>query len=115
MKYDDGVKMNEDSRITECPTCRNEEFSDRAEYCRICGFLLYNRCEGYHEGGYHDEVITHNCPGNARYCETCGRPTEFLTKGILLPWENVGKKVSPPPTPPQTLPTLDDDEGDLPF
>ena len=31
-------------RVTECPRCHNKDFSIDAEYCKICGLSLVNRC-----------------------------------------------------------------------
>ena len=111
MKYNDGVEMNSELRIIRCPQCGNEEFSDNAKHCRICGLMAYNTCEGEPEDDqYEDDVAYHKNPSNARYCETCGRPTVFLTEGILKPWE-------------QAKSELEDDDGttnevdfdDIPF
>ena len=46
MIYKDGYPMDSNLRVTACPLCGNEEFSDDAEFCRICGTVLYNNCEG---------------------------------------------------------------------
>ena len=54
MIYDDGVE-HEDMRVIECPRCENEEFSQDAGYCKICGLGAYNYCEGeaqYDLSGY---------------------------------------------------------------
>lgn len=91
VKYDDGVLMNDEFRVLKCPKCGNEEFSDEAQFCRICGLRAYNRCKGEHEDDGYGNFIGmhyHNNHSNARYCETCGQPTEFLEEGILTAWDN---------------------------
>ena len=73
--------MNDDMRVAKCPKCENEEFSEEANHCRICGLKAYNLCEGEPEYDFNGEVIDrhyHRNPSNARHCETCGAPTVFL-------------------------------------
>ena len=89
MIYNDGFTMDENIRVTKCPQCGNEEFSSEAIYCRICGSTLYNSCEGediYDYNGNFDHRKVHNNPGNARFCETCGKPTSFFTLKYLKPF-----------------------------
>ncbi|HHX23710.1 MAG TPA: hypothetical protein GX723_06835 [Thermoanaerobacterales bacterium] len=96
MIYDDGVEMNEDMRVSTCPRCENEEFSEEAEYCRICGLRAYNYCEGepeYDWNGYQTDTHYHRNPSNARYCETCGNPTIFFKEKILRPWKDVNNEL----------------------
>ncbi len=86
--YDDGVPYGEETmRVNICPRCHNEQFSPRATFCRICGLDLYNRCDGMEEDSwgnwYPNENAMHPNPSNARYCETCGRPTLFFNEKIL--------------------------------
>lgn len=92
MKYLDGVPYDEDTlRVKICPVCSNEEFSDNATHCRICGTNLYNQCEGtevytgYGETNYVDQ---HSNPSNARFCEICGKPTYFKNAGILVEYKD---------------------------
>ena len=40
MRYTDGFELDENYRVKICPRCENEEFSDDAIYCRICGAML---------------------------------------------------------------------------
>lgn len=92
MIYDDGVKMDEDMRVVECPRCGNEVFSDRAKYCKICGLQVYNYCEGETEYDYNGNVIDVHCHknnGDARFCEICGQPTVFFKEELLRPWQVV--------------------------
>ena len=125
MRYNDGIPMGEDMRVTRCPRCENEEFDDEADFCRICGLSRFNRCEGFeNDSGYQSEVVYHNNYGNARYCERCGMRTTFLLEGFLKPFENInGKTDSIDPFAASAsaqqidhpLQKLADDDGELPF
>ena len=99
MKYGDGVNYDhKTNRVKICPKCFNTEFSENAAYCRICGTHLYNLCIGDPAtDGYPDDperVNQHANPSNARYCEICGKPTEFFVKGILPKYEDYQMKVA---------------------
>lgn len=92
IEYNDGVPFDEETmRIEQCPRCHNRDFSKNAQFCRICGLNLYNMCDG----GVEDENgeiwyradHQHPNPSNARFCETCGRPTYFFTNNILCKYE----------------------------
>lgn len=92
MIYDDGFAMDENLRVIRCPKCGNDRFSDDAGFCRICGILLYNLCEGEDVFGFRgnfDHREEHKNCGNARFCETCGRPTAFFRETYLLPYDEV--------------------------
>ena len=92
MKYNDGFTMDENLRVTECPNCGNEEFSENADYCRICGTSLYNVCDGediYNYRGEFDYHENHRNQGNARFCEKCGKPTAFYHSKFLKPYTEV--------------------------
>lgn len=87
MKYS-GIQTDENLRFIKCPVCGNDEFSEEAEFCRICGSAIINYCQDlYDEHGYR---ISTGCgkpnPGNARFCEYCGNPT--LLYKFLTPWED---------------------------
>ena len=88
IQYNDGAPYDERTlRIGQCPRCHNKEFSENAQYCRICGTSLYNFCDGGVEDN-HGEIWysaenRHPNPSNARFCETCGRPTYFFSSKIL--------------------------------
>ena len=92
MIYNDGFEMDDNLRVRECPNCGNEQFSERADFCRICGTSLFNTCEGtdvFDDYGNFDHHEEHNNPGNARYCELCGKPTAFFKNGFLKPFKEV--------------------------
>lgn len=39
-------------------------------------------------------LITHNNPGNAGYCETCGKPTYFYEQKLPSDWtEYIGEEI----------------------
>ena len=83
MTYQDGVAYDKETmRVKICPVCKNEEFSNDAEFCRICGTGLYNRCEGITTKDSANRHM-HINPSNARFCETCGKETYFYKTGIL--------------------------------
>jgi Zn-dependent peptidase ImmA (M78 family)/RNA polymerase subunit RPABC4/transcription elongation factor Spt4 len=79
MKYRDGVQLDEKGRAQECPQCHNEEISTSAEYCKICGTRVVNRCTS--------EQCGQIAQGNSRYCERCGTPTTFYFDGSLCEWK----------------------------
>lgn len=91
VKYTDGVDYDERTlRIKSCPKCGNDEFGKNAEYCKICGTDLFNMCEGdidQNNWGEEIHINTHANPSNARFCETCGKRTNFFIKGILPSYE----------------------------
>ena len=92
MIYDDGIEMDENGRAKVCPVCGNEQFSENADFCRICGFAVYNLCEGtpiHDDFGNYEGVEQHRNAGNARFCEKCGQPTHFFKSKILRPFDEV--------------------------
>lgn len=109
MIYNDGVNMDEEGKVLECPRCNNEEFSQDAEHCRICGLSTSNKCEGYYDEEYGGHFVSHDNPSNARFCETCGKPTAFFNEEILKPWEIAKQELE---TEDEVAVSLDDD---LPF
>ena len=86
MIYNDGFQMNKDDQVLICPKCKNDEFSPRSEFCRICGARVYNKCEGEYDNDQY--LVQHNSPGNTRFCEICGKLTYFFTEKFLKPWDN---------------------------
>lgn len=127
MFYNDGFGMDENLRVKECPNCSNEEFSDKAEFCRICGTALFNVCEGediYDYNGDFNHHEDHRNLGNARFCEICGKPTFFLTHKFLKPFSEVKHPAADrflahniPAVSGNTAQLLSDpdDDGELPF
>lgn len=120
MIYDDGTKMDENMRAIECPRCGNEEYSQGAKFCRICGLQAYNYCEGepeYDYNGNQTDVHYHKNPSNARYCETCGNPTVFFKQGILKSWEKVTNELEAEDNNPfaEVAATTEFDPEDVPF
>ena len=111
MFYNDPVKT-ENGRLTLCPVCSNEEFSDNAEYCRICGTPRVNYCIP-EEQNWHQ----HKNPANARYCETCGAQTTFLFHGLLKYWKDVPDeyKSATPLQEPSTGGSIPGETDELPF
>lgn len=95
MMYDDGFPMDDNLRVTECPRCKNSQFSTEADFCRICGTSLYNLCEGeeiYDYNGNYENTQYHKNPGNARFCEKCGKPTQFFKEKFLRQFNEVNKQ-----------------------
>lgn len=121
LTYNDGPIMDANNKLSQCPVCENNEFSADALHCRICGIYVINHCEGVYDDYNRDELIYHENPSNARFCEACGKKTRFFLDGILKPWEEVqGIEPAAPQTPtPQTTEfadlTTDVDDDDLPF
>ena len=66
-KYFPEIQTSNDNRVLFCPVCKNHEFSDNTEYCRICGTTLYNKCKS------ENKTISGYC----RYCPDCGAKAEF--------------------------------------
>jgi len=97
MIYESDIKFDpETNKVAECPRCHNELFGVDASYCRICGLVLKNTCipepEQDSYGNYYDPE-PHQNPPDARFCETCGAPTVYLSKGILKSYEEVWKEL----------------------
>ena len=92
MIYDDGIDMDGNGRAKTCPVCGNEQFSEDADFCRICGFAVYNLCEGMQicdDYGNYEGFEQHKNAGNARFCEKCGKPTHFFKSKILRSYDEV--------------------------
>lgn len=92
MIYNDGYETDNNLRFVRCPRCGNEEYSDEAKYCRICGCSAYNECEGsFDEDEYGNRGLyqIHRNVGNARYCECCGQPTMLLKEKLLKSYKEV--------------------------
>ncbi len=102
MIYTEDIKVDSEGRLVECPVCKNSDFSDDAQYCRICGLSRKNECIP------EDHSYPHFNPVNARYCEYCGAETTFFRLKILLPWNTVSRKA-------ESGGFIQVDEEDLPF
>ena len=92
MIYNDGFPVNDDMRFEKCPRCGNEEYSEYAQYCRVCGLPAFNECEGgevYDNFGESMGFQIHRNAGNARFCEHCGKKTMLFKERILKPYEQV--------------------------
>lgn len=116
MIYDDGFSMDDNLRVTKCPRCENKQFDDAAEYCRICGTPLFNMCEGQEEWDDFGNLVDrnyHKNHGNARFCEKCGRPTEFFRLKLLRPYNEVMDKYQNQYS--ERCPLNNNDSGELPF
>lgn len=81
MQYNDGYELDEYARVRNCARCGNDQLSDEAQFCQICGTPLYNRCTS--------RSCQTAAQGNARFCVLCGAPTTFLATGLL---KTVGEK-----------------------
>ena len=101
MIYIENIKVDSKGRLVECPVCKNTEFSEDAEYCRICGLSRHNECIP------EDNSYPHINPANARYCEYCSAKTTFFQHNLLLPWNVVSKKIK------KEAPSAEEEE--LPF
>jgi ribosomal protein L37E len=83
------VQVDQKKRFLVCPRCGNKNFSDDANYCKMCGLYLYNSCTRTEvESDSPSECGMIN-PGDARYCEYCGSPTRLLELGLLMTWEEL--------------------------
>ena len=107
MKYRDGVQLDEKGRAHECPECHNEEISPNAEFCKICGTRVINRCI--------NERCEQIVQGNSRFCEKCGSPTVFYIDGALCEWHNYHEKNDNKKEVPSKDGLTIVDEDDLPF
>lgn len=98
----DSVIMDENTRkFLVCPRCGNDEFSDGAEYCKLCGLYLYNVCinsESFNPetSNIVAEVSYDGCgaqnPADARYCEYCGSETFIAHLGLFKSWEELQRE-----------------------
>jgi len=82
------VRTDAAGRFTECPQCGNRSFSTHALFCKLCGLYLYNRCSNLVSNDPKDACNEIN-PGDARYCEKCGRPTVLTRLGFLKSWGEI--------------------------
>lgn len=74
-------------KVKKFPRCGNDVFSENAEYCKICGLPLKNKCVEYDSFGTAYANGHTNTP-NARFCEICGQPTSYsIIYEILEDWQ----------------------------
>lgn len=86
MIYKDGFDVDGNLRFVKCPRCGNEEYSDEARFCKICGLPIFNECEGseeYDEYGNSEGIRTHKTVMNASFCEYCGKKTMLFNEKLL--------------------------------
>lgn len=60
--------FTKDHQFIVCHACGNSDFSPYAQYCKICGSPLFNRCT---------ENPTHLNYYDSNYCWACGEITEY--------------------------------------
>jgi hypothetical protein len=63
-------------RANFCPKCDNEDISEIAVFCILCGTPLFNYCS--------DEKCNHLNSIYAYFCELCGEPTIYNQDGIVI-------------------------------
>lgn len=73
-----GYEVNERGQLIQCHWCGNDEIDDKAEYCKICGEYIINKCTNQNCG--------RTFASNARYCSLCGCDTTFYKQGLLPAW-----------------------------
>lgn len=90
MNYTCNYKIDENSRLTQCPICHNEEITV-GEYCKICGTYLINKCTNIIEDTFGNQ-LEGSCgklaEANARYCIYCGNETTFYKKHLLCDYKD---------------------------
>ena len=90
----DPLKTNKDLRLSRCYYCGRAKHDTDALFCIMCGRPIVNFCT----------ECSHRNISIARFCEKCGKPTAFLEKGVLLPF-NAEQTAFPgyhdPPGPPE--------------
>ncbi|MCI8486349.1 MAG: ImmA/IrrE family metallo-endopeptidase [Clostridia bacterium] len=95
MKYICNYNIDENSRLTQCPICNNEEIID-GEYCKICGTYLVNKCTNYIEDEWGNQLS--GCgrlvDANARYCIHCGCETTFYKNKLLCDYKDYKEPTS---------------------
>ena len=113
MIYRNNINVNSWGQLDKCPKCGNEEIDSAAEYCKICGAYIIQKCLG-EDGEYGNinfkRISGCECvpDGNARYCILCGSSTSLYYQSLLPKWED---ETDTPSTTPYSL----KDDDDLPF
>lgn len=83
------IEVDNNNRFCKCPQCGNDVFSHDANYCKLCGFYLYNTCSNSAPNSSYIDYCNRINPGDARYCEICGEQTVLMQKGLLFTWEEI--------------------------
>jgi Zn-dependent peptidase ImmA (M78 family) len=83
--YPKEIKTDRYKRVVSCPLCHSSKIDASGERCGICGTYIFNYCTSYFENGRGD--CSNANSGNARFCESCGRPTYYYQKGLLRQWQ----------------------------
>ena len=86
--YLSAIPMDHYKRVTRCPRCYKDLLRCSGGCCPVCRLSIFNFCSGYTDEAA-DNLCDHANPANARYCEMCGRPTDYFLKGLMKPWEEV--------------------------
>lgn len=58
--------FDEDGRLRPCSNCGEDRYGNKARYCPMCGWALFNFCIG---------AERHINRRDAKRCEVCGQPT----------------------------------------
>lgn len=83
------IEVDNNNRFCKCPQCGNDVFSHDANYCKLCGFYLYNSCSNSVQDSSYSSYCNRINPGDARYCEICGEETVLMQKGLLFSWNEI--------------------------
>jgi len=96
VKYPDQIPMDRYNRVILCPFCKKPIGNGTFDRCLTCGTYIFNLCSSFFMDDVNaaNSVVNGNAcansnPGNARFCEICGKPTYFYVKGWLDPWQEV--------------------------
>lgn len=112
MIYNDGFETNKNGKVIYCPICSNEKHNENAQYCIICGSGIYNYCI-QHFNDYGE--CNHINPGNARFCEMCGKPTYFGTENYLSSWKDAKMSIEEAAATEEQVDEEIQEYDDLPF
>lgn len=83
--YPEEIRTDCYKRVLSCPVCHSASVDASGERCSVCRTYIFNFCTSFFEES--SDECSYTNPGNARYCEICGRPTYFYRKGLLHPWQ----------------------------
>jgi len=81
--YPDVTPMDRYKRALVCPRC-GKVIDTNSDNCPVCKTLLINYCSSYFSDKANDCSFAN--PGNARFCEMCGKPTYYLDQRVLSEW-----------------------------